>query len=423
MEREFDLIIFGATGYTGRYCIEYMVKCLQNEARSYKWAVAGRSEYKVRRAKDEVSKLIENDLSSIPVIVADVKDEQSLENMCRRCKVLLNCVGPYRDYGEPVTKACIQTSTHQVDVAGEPQYTEKMQLLYFKDAENANVYIVNCCGFGIIPFDMGVHYLEDKFKPGHVNSVEAFIDIDSYAGNHGSWDSVIGILAHRDELIATRKKLHTEFYGSVSPNFKYPLKTTILPFISYKLKRLCIPCFYPSDDVQRTQLFNHIYFGQKPIQFMSYMTIAKFLYVVLLALSALFVVFFSRFKYGVKLLKKYPHLFTFGAVSKTGPTRDQVIDSHFKLTLIGHGWSEEGANENEDINDPPDRKIVAVIKGQNSPYISTAICLIVSAFTILEESANFPLKGGVITPGVAFRNSKIIERLNRNSVKFEIVES
>ncbi|RWS06356.1 hypothetical protein B4U79_08761 [Dinothrombium tinctorium] len=425
MEREFDLIVFGATGYTGSYCIEYMVKCLQNEAKNYKWAVAGRSEEKLRRTKDEVSKLINHDLSSIPVIVADLNDEQSLENMCKRCKVLLNCVGPYRDYGEPVTRACIKTKTHQVDVAGEPQYTEKMQLLYHKEAENAGVYIVNACGFDSIPCDIGVCFLKDKFKPKQLNSIETYADMSSGPSgnviNHGTWDSAVGAFRNWNEVSKVRRRLFTEFYKKPFPPFKYRISSKLLPFISPEVNKWCIP-FWETDKavVNRTQLFNYINFDEKPVQLVTYMAVPNFLHIIGLALVGLIFLIFTRFECGAKLLKDYPHLFTFGNVSKEGPSRTQVLESNFRMFLVGKGWSEE---KGEESNHPPDKKLMAVVKGQNPAYIATSICLIVSAFTILEESANFPIKGGVLTPGVVFRNSQIIERLNRNSVTFEIVES
>jgi len=108
------------------------------------------------------------DLSGIEKVAADVSDVDSLRRMAQQCDVVINCVGPYRFYGENVVKACIAEGTHHVDVSGEPQFLEKMQLLYHKEAEAKGVYIVGACGFDSIPADMGTVFLQNNFKGKNV---------------------------------------------------------------------------------------------------------------------------------------------------------------------------------------------------------------------------------------------------------------
>lgn len=107
----------------------------------------------------------ECDLSSIPIIIADVKDEESLKAMAARAKLIINTCGPYRFFGEPVVKACVEMGAHHVDVSGEPQFLEKTVLDYHKAAEEKGVYIVGACGFDSIPTDIGIVYLEKSFGP------------------------------------------------------------------------------------------------------------------------------------------------------------------------------------------------------------------------------------------------------------------
>lgn len=103
------------------------------------------------------------DVKNTPKIIADVSDMQSLQDMAKVAKVVLNCVGPYRFFGEQVVQACIIEGAHHVDLSGEPQFLEKVQLLYHKDAEEKGVYVIGACGFDSIPADCGTVFLEQNF--------------------------------------------------------------------------------------------------------------------------------------------------------------------------------------------------------------------------------------------------------------------
>lgn len=104
------------------------------------------------------------DFTSIPIHIADVKDEESLKKLASNAKCIINCCGPYRFYGEEVVKACIEMGTHHVDVSGEPQYMEEMQLRYYELAKEKKIYIVSACGFDSIPTELGVIFLQNKFN-------------------------------------------------------------------------------------------------------------------------------------------------------------------------------------------------------------------------------------------------------------------
>lgn len=164
MADRLDIIIFGASGFTGKHTIPYVYKFSQSDGRSLTWGVAGRSEEKLKETLQEVSKKIEADLSKIPIITADIDDEESLRKMAGRAKIIINCCGPYRFYGEPVVKACVEAGTNHVDVSGEPEFVESMQLKYHESAKEKGVYIISTCGFDSIPADLGVVYLQKNFE-------------------------------------------------------------------------------------------------------------------------------------------------------------------------------------------------------------------------------------------------------------------
>ena len=97
-------------------------------------------------------------------ILADVDDHDSLRQMAAQASVIVNCVGPYEFYGEVVIRACLAQGTSHVDMSGEVQFLERVQILYHKAAKDRGVYIVGACGFDSLPADCGVVYLQQKFQ-------------------------------------------------------------------------------------------------------------------------------------------------------------------------------------------------------------------------------------------------------------------
>jgi short subunit dehydrogenase-like uncharacterized protein len=120
-----DLIVFGASGFTGKYAILEVNK-LAIEKGGLKWGISGRNKSKLEDVLREMGQKAKVDLSKTPIIVADVNDDDSLEAMASQARVVINCAGPYRFYGEAVVKACVKSGTHHVDVSGEPQVIIKL---------------------------------------------------------------------------------------------------------------------------------------------------------------------------------------------------------------------------------------------------------------------------------------------------------
>ncbi|WP_315763749.1 saccharopine dehydrogenase family protein [Sphingomonas sp. Y38-1Y] len=147
MDREFDVIVYGATGYTGKLVAEYLAK----REPAPRWAMAGRSLTKLEAARSEVGAP-----ADLPLIAADAEDPAALKAMCARTKVVLTTVGPYQLYGEPLVAACASTGTSYVDLCGEPAWMRAMIDRYDADAKASGARIVFSCGFDSIPFDLGV---------------------------------------------------------------------------------------------------------------------------------------------------------------------------------------------------------------------------------------------------------------------------
>ncbi len=159
-EREFDVIIYGSTGYTGRLVAEYMNA--QYNGSDVKWAMAGRSMEKLNAVADEMGIA-----SDIPKVVANSDDPASLADMAARTKVVLTTVGPYQLYGTDMVAACAEAGTDCVDLCGEPAWMHDTVRDFQKAAEASGARIVHSCGFDSIPFDLGVFYTQVKAEEKH----------------------------------------------------------------------------------------------------------------------------------------------------------------------------------------------------------------------------------------------------------------
>ncbi|MDQ0251752.1 short subunit dehydrogenase-like uncharacterized protein [Sphingomonas kyeonggiensis] len=146
-DREFDIIVYGATGFTGRLVAEY----LAGQYPDVKWAMAGRSLTKLQEVRDEIGAP-----AGTPLLTANADDPASLTAMVARASVVISTVGPYQLYGEALLAACVETGTAYVDLCGEPAWMGQMIRKYEDAAKASGARIVFSCGFDSIPFDLGV---------------------------------------------------------------------------------------------------------------------------------------------------------------------------------------------------------------------------------------------------------------------------
>jgi len=156
--REFGIVVYGATGYTGRLVCEYLNNQYGVNG-DVVWAMAGRSEEKLIAVRDEMG--IPSD---VPFVVADASDYDSITAMVARTKVILTTVGPYQLYGSDVVKACAAAGTDYVDLCGEPGWMHEMIAAEQASAKASGARIVFSCGFDSVPFDLGAYFLQQAAK-------------------------------------------------------------------------------------------------------------------------------------------------------------------------------------------------------------------------------------------------------------------
>ncbi|XP_032098077.1 saccharopine dehydrogenase-like oxidoreductase isoform X1 [Sapajus apella] len=451
-ERPFHLVVFGASGFTGQFVTEEVAREQVDPERSSRlpWAVAGRSWEKLQRVLERAAlKLGRPTLSSeVGIIICDIANPASLEEMAKQATVVLNCVGPYRFYGEPVIKACIENGASCIDISGEPQvillhlkailqklnviksdqrifhitwcmFLELMQWKYHEKAAEKGVYIIGSSGFDSIPADLGVIYTRNKMN-GTLTAVESFLTVHSgpegLSFHDGTWKSAIYGFGDQNSLKKLRHASNLKPVPFVGPKLKrrWP--------ISYcrELKSYSIP-FMGSDVsvVRRTQRYLYENLEESPVQYAAYVTVGGITSVIKLMFAGLFFLFFVRFGIGRQLLIKFPWFFSFGYFSKQGPTQKQMDAASFTLTFFGQGYGQGvGTDKNK-----PNIKICTQVKGPEAGYVATPIAMVQAAVTLLNDASDLPKAGGVFTPGGAFSKTKLIDRLNKHGIEFSVISS
>jgi short subunit dehydrogenase-like uncharacterized protein len=158
VSRGYDVVLLGASGFTGALTAEYLLK---NAPADLRWAVAGRNKQKLGAfGKD--------------VLHADVTDAASMRELAESTKVVATTVGPYIQYGEPLVAACAAAGTGYLDLTGEPEFVDRMYVRYHERAVETGARIVHACGFDSIPYDLGVQFTVEQLPenvPIHVDGL------------------------------------------------------------------------------------------------------------------------------------------------------------------------------------------------------------------------------------------------------------
>ena len=155
---EFDFVVYGATGFTGKLVVEYLQAKYSNN-NEINWAMAGRSLEKLNQIKTDLG--VNN---SVKILEVNSNDQASIEKMMEMTDCVLTTVGPYQLYGNEIVKSCAETGTDYVDLCGEPGWMHEIISKYNDKAKETGARIVFSCGFDSIPFDLGVLFLQDEVK-------------------------------------------------------------------------------------------------------------------------------------------------------------------------------------------------------------------------------------------------------------------
>ena len=200
-KREFDVIVFGASGYTGKLVAEYMGKEYGNDE-SISWAIAGRNKDKLSSVKKDL-----NLNERVSIIEVDSTNKDSLDSMTSSAKCILTTVGPYQLYGSSLVQSCSENGTDYADLTGEPGWMYEMINAHQDTAKKSGARIVFSCGFDSIPFDLGVYFVQqaaqEKYgKPAkHVRGRVKAMNGEFSGGTIASLGATMATLKEKPELI------------------------------------------------------------------------------------------------------------------------------------------------------------------------------------------------------------------------------
>jgi len=161
-EREFDIILWGATGFTGRLVAEYLLGRYGSGA-DLRWALAGRNQARLEAVRAGLG----HAAAELPILLADSDDEESLDRLAARAKVICSTVGPYALFGSGLVAACVGRGTHYCDLTGEVHWMRRMIDLHHDAARASGARIVHTCGFDSIPSDLGVLFIQLEMRRRH----------------------------------------------------------------------------------------------------------------------------------------------------------------------------------------------------------------------------------------------------------------
>jgi short subunit dehydrogenase-like uncharacterized protein len=368
---EFDIIVYGASGFTGRLVAEYF------QARGIKrWAMAGRSLEKLAEVRDEIGVA-----KDTPLIAADSDDAVALKAMCERARVVLTTVGPYQLYGPKLVAACVETGTDYVDLCGEPAWMREMVDAHDAAAKKSGARICFSCGFDSIPFDLGVWFLQEEAKKkfgkpaprikGRVRSMQG----GASGGTIASLTETMKAAARNPKIISLLKSpfaLTPGFEGADQPSGMIPEYDSdtgmwAAPFVMAPIN---------TKNVHRTNfLLGHAYGKDFVYDEMIFTTLGD-------AGKALAETIAKANPFGDSKLKP-----------GEGPSKDERENGFYEVLFTGVM--------------PDGQKVKAVVKGDKDPgYGSTSKMIAESALALLDLDC----PGGVVTPG-AIMAAPLIKRL------------
>jgi len=205
--REFEIIIQGATGFTGTLVAEYLLRTYGVDG-DLRWALAGRSEEKLR----EVRRSLGSAASELDLIIADSFDKKALQSLAERTHVVITTVGPYALYGSDLVEACVNAGTHYCDLAGEVQWIRKMIDTHHVRAKETGAKIVHCCGFDSVPMDIGVWFLQQAAQERYgtyCESISMMVKATKGAASGGTLASMMNLIKEsREDRSIARTLIH-----------------------------------------------------------------------------------------------------------------------------------------------------------------------------------------------------------------------
>ncbi|MDB4942694.1 MAG: hypothetical protein JWP97_2228 [Labilithrix sp.] len=411
MSREFDIVLFGATGFTGKLVADYLATRVEKPRR---WAIAGRSREKLEAVKRD---LVARDarLDDLEVLVADGHDEASLDALVPRAAVVCTTVGPFAANGKKLASACARHGTHYCDITGEVPFVRSSIDENHAVAVERKARIVHCCGFDSIPSDLGVHMLWDHAKKqgGSLTWTKGFIGEMSGTASGGTAATVLAMAEEAVRDPKVRRLLGTPH--ALDPELPRTRNTD--PFeqdvhgvaFDADIDRWTAPFVMAAINTRIVRRSNALVGYGDGFRYREAMSLPRGPKGFLAAAAV------SAGTVGFMLSAALPP--TRGLLQRfvlpkpgEGPSKEQRDRGHFTFRLVAEGTGEGGRS----------MRALATVRGTSDPgYGETAKMLGESALCLAEDDALLEPRYGVLTPASAM-GMRLVDRLRRAGMTFSV---
>ncbi len=194
-ERDYDIVVLGATGFTGELTAGYLA---EHAPAGLRWAIAGRNRDKLEAVRGRLG-------TDVPIVVADSSDDASLHALAASTRVVITTVGPYLLHGEPLVAACAAEGTDYVDLTGEPEFVDRMYLQHHARAVASGARLVHACGFDSIPHDLGAYFTVQQLGDTEPITLRGVVRSNAtFSG--GTFHSFLGAASRAKQMSAAMKE-------------------------------------------------------------------------------------------------------------------------------------------------------------------------------------------------------------------------
>jgi short subunit dehydrogenase-like uncharacterized protein len=382
-EREYDVLLFGCTGFTGALTAEYLAA---NAPASTRWALAGRNMGKLEELRDKLG-------VEVPLVKADVTDAKSIGAAAAASRVVITTVGPYIEYGEPLVKACAEHGTDYTDLTGEPEFVDRMFVKYHAQAESTGARIVHACGFDSIPHDLGTRFTVEQLPEGVPLTVRGFVQVGGQPSGGTLASALTAFSRARKNMQAARERKAVEHRsnGRVAkgekgrPHHESDIDSWVLPF----------PTIDPQIILRSARALDR--YGPE-FTYGHYLAVKNLPQAIGLPLGVAGVFVAAQIPPARRLIQsRLPQ--------GTGPSPEKRAKSWFRVTFHGEGGG---------------KRVACRVTGGDPGYDETSKMLAESALCLANDE--LPETAGQVTTAQAM-GAALTERLQRAGIEFTVVEA
>jgi short subunit dehydrogenase-like uncharacterized protein len=387
-DRPYDVVVFGATGFTGALTAEYLARHAPVQTR---WGLAGRSRAKLEAARGRLA-AINPATADLPLLEADVGDAASIRAIAESTKVVITTVGPYILYGEPLVAACAAAGTDYVDLTGEPEFVDLMWLRHHEQAERTGARIVHSCGFDSIPADLGALFTVRQLSEGVPIALQGFVRArGTFSG--GTYHSTIEIMARlRQGMQVARERRRRESRPTGrtvkgapgAPHRDATAGGWVTP----------LPTIDPQTVLRSARALDR--YGPD-FSYSHYLVVKRLPMLAGMAAGAGAIIVLAQLPPTRKALLKLKG-------PGEGPSAGQRAQGWFRIRFAGKGGSQ---------------RVITEVSGGDPGYEETSKMLAESALCLAHDQ--LPELAGQLTPAVAM-GQHLIDRLKRAGIEFRVVE-